>query len=75
MSSANPHGTHVSGIATANGGEIIGVAPDAQLVYMKVFDYNDSSSSDAILAALEDAVILGVDCVNMSLGLYGGFSA
>ena len=75
VSSTNPHGTHVSGIATANGGEIIGVAPDAQLVYMKVFDYNDSSSSDAILAALEDAVILGADCVNMSLGMYGGFSA
>ena len=75
VESTNPHGTHVSGIATANGGEIIGVAPDAQLVFMKVFDYNDSSSTDAILAALEDAVILGADCVNMSLGLYGGFSA
>ena len=74
VSSANPHGTHVSGIATANGGEIIGVAPDAQLVYMKVFDYDDSSSDDAILAALEDSVLLGVDCVNMSLGMQGGFS-
>ena len=75
VSSVNPHGTHVSGIATANGGEIIGVAPDAQLVYMKVFDYDNNAYDDAIFAALEDAVRLGVDCVNMSLGVQGGFSA
>ena len=75
LTSENPHGTHVSGIAAANGGEIIGVAPDAQLLYMKVFDWNDSSDEDAILAALEDAVVLGADCVNMSLGMPGGFAA
>lgn len=75
VTSDNPHGTHVSGIAAANGGEIIGVAPDAQLIYMKVFDSYDSASDDAILAALEDAVILGADCVNMSLGSDGGFAA
>lgn len=74
LTSDNPHGTHVSGIATANGGEIIGVAPDAQLLYMKVFDWNNSSDEDAILAALEDAVVLGADCVNMSLGMPGGFA-
>lgn len=74
VSSVNPHGTHVSGIAAANGGEIIGVAPDAQLVFMKVFDYDNNAYDDAIFAALEDAVRLGVDCVNMSLGVQGGFS-
>ena len=65
----------MSGIAVANGGEILGVAPDAQLLYMKVFDQYNSSGEDAILAALEDAVVLGADCVNMSLGLAGGFSS
>ena len=67
------HGTHVSGIAAANAGRICGVAPDAQLLLMKVFDDNDSAWEDAILAALEDAVLLGADCVNMSFGAEGGF--
>ena len=56
-------------------GTISGVAPQAQLVVMKVFgDKSTGAAEDDILAALEDCVKLGVDAVNLSLGSYGGFT-
>ncbi len=72
----NEHGTHVAGIAAGNnGGSFKGVAPDAQLVVMKVFsDYSNGASSINILAALNDCVALGVDSINMSLGTPSGFT-
>ena len=74
-STHNNHGTHVSGIIVGNDDEIRGVAPNAQLVSMKVFsDVYDSAISSWILSALEDCVILGVDVINMSLGTAAGFS-
>ena len=71
------HGTHVAGIAAANrleGVDVVGMAPDAQLVIMKVFGANGGAFMDDIVAALEDAMTLGVDVVNLSLGTSGGFS-
>ena len=71
------HGTHVAGIATANRmdtTEVVGVAPDAQLVVMKVFGQNGGAYSDDIIAAIEDCMTLGVDVINMSLGAQAGFS-
>ena len=70
------HGTHVAGIAAANkvdGVEVQGVAHDAQLMIMKVFGYERAGYAQDILAALEDALILGADVVNMSLGTTAGF--
>ena len=73
------HGTHVAGIAAgyAVDGEgavtFSGVAPDAQVIPMKVFDDSGTgAATTTILAALEDAYRLGVDAVNLSLGSYGG---
>ena len=75
VSGGNSHGTHVAGIVGANGGEVTGVAPDAQLMIMKIFGDDGSGAYDSdILAALEDAVMLGADAVNMSLGMTAGFS-
>ena len=75
------HGTHVAGIAAgyAVDGEgavtFSGVAPDAQVIPMKVFDDSGTgAATTTILAALEDAYRLGVDAVNLSLGSYGGFT-
>ena len=70
------HGTHVAGIAAANSGDTIrGVAPDAQIVAMKVFDDLLGQGRESnIIAAVEDAVTLGVDVINMSLGSDAGFS-
>jgi len=42
---------------------------------MKVFgDINNGAIQDDILAALEDAILLGVDAINLSLGSACGFS-
>ena len=70
----NDHGTHVAGIAAGNGGEIQGVAKDAQLVAMQVFGDSGGAGWGQILAALEDCVVLGVDAANLSLGSPCGFS-
>lgn len=69
------HGTHVAGIIGGKDDEITGVAVNTQLVLMKVFpDLNDGAETDDILAALEDAVLLGVDAINLSLGSSCGFA-
>ena len=72
------HGTHVAGIAAANKVDesgVVGVAPDAQLYVMKVFGVNGGAYAEDILAALEDALLLGADVVNMSLGTNAGFTS
>lgn len=73
------HGTHVAGIAAANdlgNGEAVGVAPDAQLYIMKVFGKNaNGAQTEDILAALEDALMLDADVINMSLGTPAGFTS
>ena len=74
-STHNNHGTHVSGVIVGRDDVITGVAPNAQLVSMKIFsDVVDSARASWILSALEDCVILGVDVINMSLGTSCGFS-
>ena len=74
-STHNNHGTHVSGVIVGKDDTITGVAPNAQLVSMKVFsDIMDTARSTWILSALEDCVVLGVDVINMSLGTACGFS-
>jgi LPXTG-motif cell wall-anchored protein len=72
---AGSHGTHVSGTVAANSELVKGVAPDAQLMAMKVFSNSGGGASDYnILAALDDAVALGVDSINISLGSPAGFT-
>ncbi len=71
------HGTHVAGIAAANrieGVNVAGMAPDAQIIAMKVFNGRTGGSSMYdLIEALEDCMTLGVDVVNMSLGSPAGF--
>ena len=70
------HGTHVASIAGGNAGEEYqGIAPKAQLALMKVFttymsgqSYQSGAYPAAVLTALEDCLVLGVDSINMSLG-------
>lgn len=69
------HGTHVAGIIGGSDEKITGVAINTQLVLMKVFaDINSGAVQEDILAALEDAILLGVDAINLSLGTSCGFS-
>lgn len=77
---ASMHGMHVSGTVGANGDEenggIQGVAPEAQLLALKVFG-NDplfpSTFGDIYVKAMDDAIKLGADVINMSLGSTAGY--
>lgn len=70
------HGTHVAGIAAANGGEQVrGTAPNAQVMVQKVFSDTQPYAYDSwILAALDDAAKIKPDVINMSLGSSAGFT-
>lgn len=71
------HGTHVAGISAANaveGSTVKGMAPDAQLVVMQVFQSGGGANWATIMAALEDCVRLEVDAANLSLGAAAGFT-
>ena len=76
------HGSHVAGISTANrflkqgdgfvsaaeAVNVCGVAPDAQLLTMKVFGQKGGAYESDYMVAIEDAIMLGADAVNLSLG-------
>lgn len=54
---------------------VTGVAPDAQIIAMKVFGAAGGAYESDYTAAIEDAVLLGCDSINLSLGAsYPGFS-
>ncbi len=77
------HGSHVTGISAGNryipdgeGGFVesveavgtVGQAPDAQIMVMKVFGKNGGAYDSDYVVAIEDAILLGADAVNLSLG-------
>ncbi len=76
------HGSHVASIAAGNDPDYKGIAPKAQLALMKVFtDVHSTPASDAagngkygsfseigFITALEDAIALKVDAINVSIG-------
>ena len=72
---ASEHGMHVAGTVGANGDiedkGIKGVAPETQILAMKVFGNNPqmpSTFGDVIIKAIDDSIALGADVINMSLG-------
>lgn len=68
------HGTHVTGIITGNSNKIQGVVPNAQIAIFKVFsDADGSAYLSTILSAVEDAAIMDLDGINMSVGQACGF--
>ncbi|QOR44960.1 S8 family serine peptidase [Trueperella pecoris] len=81
---ASQHGMHVAGIVAANGGDeanvvsngrVNGVAPNAQLLAMKVFSNNPKKKGargDDVMAAIEESVKRGADVINLSLGSPNG---
>jgi lactocepin len=77
---ASMHGMHVAGTVGANGDTskagIKGVAPEAQILAMKVFGNDPAMAStfgDVIVKAIDDSVLLGADVINMSLGSTASF--
>ncbi|MGN1481920.1 S8 family serine peptidase [Porcipelethomonas sp.] len=68
------HGTHVAGIAAGNPDAVTntsynprGIAPNAQLALMSVYDLEDSK----LLAAYDDCLYIGADVINASYGQGG----
>ena len=81
----NGHGTHIAGIAAGNGraagngkasGRYIGVAPDANLIIVKVSDgisTTDSQIESAVDFIFDHADQMGLPCViNLSVGRRSG---
>ena len=83
LDASSEHGSHVAGISAANAYiprkdgsfahaleecHVQGVAPDAQLIVMKVFGVAGGAYDSDYLAAIEDAIVLGCDAINLSLG-------
>ena len=63
----NGHGSHVAGIVAASG-FVRGVAPGATLGAYKVFGCDGTTSSDVLLAAMEQVLADGMQVLNMSVG-------
>jgi cysteine-rich repeat protein len=80
----NGHGTNVSGIITSDGVvSLVGVAPDAKIVAVKVLDANGDGSFSDLAAALDwvrterevvDGPVEGTSIVNLSLGDDGEYN-
>lgn len=66
----NGHGTHVAGIAAANG-SLKGVAPDAKILAVKVLDSNGYGTTSDILAGIDWSVAKGAHIISMSIGGFG----
>lgn len=71
LSNSDFHGYHVAGITSGNG-ELLGVAPNTQIVALKALGNVGGGTTDQLVRAIEDAVKLDVDVINMSLGSENG---
>jgi|TARA_Y100000310_G_scaffold255224_1_gene262559 subtilisin family serine protease len=68
----NGHGTHVAGTVAANG-NITGIAPDAKIVAVKVFDDGGSGGNQLVIAdavqwCVDNSSIYNISVITMSLG-------
>ena len=64
------HGTHVAGIIGARDNQlgVVGVAPECELIPIKVLGDNGSGSYSSIITGINKAMELNADIINMSLG-------
>lgn len=80
--SGSTHGEHVAGIIAANGTVadgatgtskasvyVKGVAPEAQILAMQVLDEFPDENANDISRAIRDAVSMGANAIQMSLGI------
>lgn len=73
IAASSQHGTHVSGIAAGyetkvGDGKITGIAPEAQIMFFGVTSSSGNISFSVAAAAIDDAVKLEADAINMSFG-------
>ena len=81
QSAYKSHGMHVAGTAVGNpkekftnGDYVTGIAPEAQLIFMRVFSDTKNAGTESYIytKAIEDAIKLGADTINLSLGSPAG---
>lgn len=63
----NGHGTHICGTIAGNG-RILGVAPNASLLILKVLDKRGAGNLQGLINAINYAISQKVDIISMSLG-------
>jgi subtilisin family serine protease len=70
LSDGNGHGTHVAGIiaAAANRRGVVGVAPQARIMTVKVLDAQARGTTSAVAEGIRYAAANGARIINMSLG-------
>ncbi|UKS25275.1 S8 family serine peptidase [Paenibacillus sp. HWE-109] len=73
----NGHGTHVSGIITAqaSSGASIGVAPGVKIMPLKVLNDKGEGDSALLVQAIQFAITNHADIINMSLSVSGNSKA
>ncbi|MGN0482668.1 MAG: S8 family serine peptidase [Lachnospiraceae bacterium] len=68
------HGTQMAGIAAGCGADYAGVAEDAQILSMQIYNEKNETSDICLLSALQDAVSLDADVICINAGAVGGYS-
>lgn len=77
------HGSHVASLLTGglqdgridNDTGIVGIAPYAETIMIKIFDEQANAQSSTLLAGMNKAVEYDVDILNLSLGVNAGYSS
>lgn len=69
------HGLHVAGIigAVANDFGVVGVAPEVSILPIRVLNRLQEAKISQVVQAIELAITLGADVINLSLGVYDPF--
>ena len=64
------HGTHVAGIIAGSDNDfgVVGVAPNCEIIPIKVLDDSGAGNYESIEKGLRNAINMNVDIINMSLG-------
>lgn len=70
LSDGHGHGTHVAGIvgAAANGNGVVGVAPQARLMIVKVLGADGAGTTGSVAEGIRYAAANGARVINLSLG-------
>ncbi|MEK6837644.1 MAG: S8 family serine peptidase, partial [Nanoarchaeota archaeon] len=75
----NGHGTHVAGIAASADSKFRGIAPDANIAALKIFDESGGGESNDLISAIDwcvnNASRFNISVISMSLGSFESFSS
>ena len=64
------HGSHISGLISAQNGEYLGIAPNVTLCISKIINKNEIVYPEVVIRAIEWAIEQKVDIINMSFSFH-----